>query len=149
MRRSDAPSLAPTILGMQRDIGLPTTVLVDTAFASGPAVAALQTQGIEPLIAIGCTRPHRAYDLRPTPKPGAPPRIQEPWRLAMLTKLDARDTKDRYKFRKHTAESVFGIIESALGFTRFHLCGATKVASEWTLVALAHNCRRLHRLRLT
>jgi hypothetical protein len=49
--------------------------------------------------------------------------------------------------RKQTAEPVFGIINSALGFTRFHLRGLAKVATEWTLIALACNCRRLHRLR--
>ena len=42
---------------------------------------------------------------------------------------------------------VFGIIKSAMGFTHFHLRGAQKVAAEWLLVALAYNCRRLHRLQ--
>ena len=36
---SDAPSFAATVLGMQATIGLPTTVLADTGFASGRAVA--------------------------------------------------------------------------------------------------------------
>jgi transposase len=34
-------------------------ILADTGFASGEAVAALQAQKIEPLVAIGRTRPHR------------------------------------------------------------------------------------------
>ncbi len=36
---ADAPSFAATILGMQATIGLPRTVLADTGYASGPAVA--------------------------------------------------------------------------------------------------------------
>jgi hypothetical protein len=107
---ADAPSFAATLLGMEQGIGLPQTVLADTGFASGEAVAA-------------------------------------PWRLAMLAKLETPDAKARYARRKQTVEPVFGIIKSALGFTRFHLRGLAKVISEWTLVALAYNCRRLHRLR--
>jgi hypothetical protein len=144
---ADAPSFASTILGMQGGIGLPGTVLADTGFASGEAVAALQAQGIEPLVAIGRTQPHRAYDFRPPPQPKAPRRITEPWRLAMLAKLDNPDAKARYARRKQTVEPVFGIIKAALGFTRFHLRGLAKVGTEWTLIALAYNCRRLHRLQ--
>jgi transposase len=144
---ADAPSFAATLLGMEQGIGLPQTVLADTGFASGEAVAALQAHGIEPLVAIGRTQPHRPYDFRPPPQPKTPRRITEPWRLAMLAKLGTPDAKARYARRKQTVEPVFGIIKSALGFTRFHLRGLAKVTSEWTLVALAYNCRRLHRLR--
>jgi transposase len=145
---SDAPSFASTILGMQHGIGLPQTVLADTGFASGEAVAALEAQKIEPLVAIGRTQPHRPYDFRPPPQPKPARRISEPWRLDMQAKLDTEDAKKLYARRKQTVEPVFGIIKSVLGFTRFHLRGLAKVAAEWSLIALAHNCRRLHRLRL-
>ena len=144
---SDAPSFAATILGMQAGLGLPRTVLADTGFASGPGVAALQARGIEPLVAIGRTQPHRPYDFRPPPEPKPPRQVHEPWRIAMRAKLETDAAKATYKRRKHTVEPVFGIIKSALGFTRFHLRGLHNVASEWTLIALAYNCRRLHRLQ--
>lgn len=145
---ADAPSFARTILGMERGIGLPKTVLADTGFASAEAVAALEAQDIEPLVAIGRTQPHRPYDFRPPPQPKAPRRITEPWRLDMQAKLDTPDAKARYARRKQTVEPVFGIIKAALGFTRFQLRGLANVTAEWTLIALAYNCRRLHRLRL-
>ena len=145
---ADAPSFAKTILGMQPGIGLPQTVLADTGFASGEAVATLEAQGIEPLVAIGRTQPHRPYDFRPPPKPKTTRRVTEPWRVTMLEKLGTPDAKARHARRKQTVEPVFGIIKSALGFTRFHLRGLAKVTSEWTLIALAYNCRRLHNLRL-
>jgi transposase len=145
---ADAPSFAPTILGMEGGIGLPKTVLADTGFASREAVADLEAREIEPLVAIGRTQPHRPYDFRPPPQPKAARRITEPWRLGMLAKLDDPDAKNRYAHRKQTVEPVFGIIKSALGFTRFHLRGLANVTAEWTLIALAYNCRRLHRLRL-
>jgi transposase len=144
---SDAPSFAATILGMERGIGLPATVLADTGFASAEAVATLEAKGIEPLVAIGRTQPHRPYDFRPPPDPKPPRRISEPWRLKMQAKLESEDAKARYALRKQTIEPVFGIIKSALGFTRFRLRGLANTAAEWTLIALAYNCRRLHRLR--
>ena len=132
---------------MNQSIGLPKTVPADTGFASAVAVASLEARNIEPLVAIGRTQPHRPYDFRPPPEPKIPRRITEPWRLTMLDKLDTEDAKALYARRKQTVEPVFGIIKAALGFTRFHLRGLAKVTSEWTLIALAYNCRRLHRLR--
>lgn len=142
-----APSFAATILGMQATIGLPLRVLADTGYASGPAVAALQAQSVEPLVAIRRTQLHRPYDFRPPPPEKTPRRITEPWRIAMKAKLEADDAKNLYKRRKQTVEPVFGIIKSAMGFTHFRLRGLQKVATEWTLIALAYNCSRLHRLQ--
>jgi hypothetical protein len=131
---------------MEGTIGLPQRVLANTGYASSPAVAALQARSIEPLVAIGRTQPQRPYDFRPPPVPKTPRQIKEPWRIAMKAKLETEDTKARYKRRKQTVEPVFGIFKSAMGFTRFRLHSLTKAATEWTLIALAYNCRRLHRL---
>jgi hypothetical protein len=144
---ADAPSFAATILAMEKTIGLPRVVLADAGFASRAAVAELEARKIEPLVAIARTQPHRPYDFRPPPEPKPERRIAEPWRVAMKAKLETEDGKARYKKRKQTVEPVFGIITSAIGFTRFHLRGLGNVAAEWLLIALAYNCRRLHRLR--
>src|SRR6185437_7108317 len=121
-----------TILGMQSTVGLPERVLADTGYASGPAIAALQAEGIEPLVAIGRTQPHRPYDFRPPPPPKKPRRITEPWRIAMKAKLETEDAKALYKKRKQTVEPVFGIIKTAIGFRQFSLRGIGKAAAEWT-----------------
>lgn len=144
---TDQPTFAATVLSMEKTVGLPRTVLADAGFASGEAVAALEARNIEPLVAIAQTQPHRPYDFRPPPTPKPERRITEPWRLAMKAKLETDDGKARYKKRRQTVEPVFGIIKSAMGFTRFHLRGIQKVAAEWLLVALAYNCRRRHNLR--
>ena len=65
----------------------------------------------------------------------------------MQAKLETEDAKARYAKRKQTVEPVFGIIKSVMGFRRFHLRGLGNVASEWLLISLAYNCRRLHRLQ--
>lgn len=144
---SDQPTFAATILAMAKTVGLPRTVLADAGFACGPAVAELEAHGIEPLVAIARTQPHRPYDFRPPPEPKPERRITEPWRIAMKAKLETESAKAEYKKRKQTVEPVFGIIKSAMGFTRFHLRGFANVAAEWLLVAVAYNCRRLNRLR--
>ena len=140
---ADAPSFAATILGMRGTVGLPERVLADTGYASGPAVEALQAQGVEPLVAIGRTQPHRPYDFRPPPPQKTPRQITEPWRIAMKAKLETEEAKALYKKRKQTVEPVFGIIKNAIGFRRFSLRGIGKAATEWILVTLAYNCRRM------
>ena len=140
---ADAPSFAETILGMRGTVGLPERVLADTGYASGPAVEALHAHGVEPLVAIGRTQPHRAYDFRPPPLPKTPRRVTEPWRVAMKAKLETEDAKAQYKKRKQTVEPVFGIVKSAMRFRRFSLRGIAKAATEWTLVTLAYNCKRM------
>src|SRR5579863_8071967 len=144
---SDQPTFAATILSMENTLGLPPVVLADAGFGSGAAVAELEARGIEPLVAIARTQPHRPYDFRPPPEAKPERRITESWRLVMQAKLATEDAKTLYKKRKQTVEPVFGIIKSAMGFVRFQLRGRQNVAAEWRLVALAYNCRRLHRLR--
>jgi hypothetical protein len=129
-------------------IGLPSRGLADTGYASGPAVADLQARHIEPLVAIGRTQPQRPYDFRPPPKPKTPRKITEPWRIAMKAKLETEDAKNLYKKRKQTVEPVFGIIKSVIGFRKFNLRGLKNAATEWTLVALAYNCKRINRLNV-
>ena len=48
--------------------------------------------------------------------------------------------------RKQTVEPVFGIIKEVLGFRRFHLRGISKVDTEWHLVCLSYNFKRLFNL---
>jgi len=99
------------------------------------------------LVAIGRTQPHRPYDFRPPPEPKTPRKITEPWRLAMKAKLHTDDGKAIYKKRKQTVEPVFGIIKAAMGFRCFRLRSLPKVATAWTLIALAYKYRRIARLQ--
>jgi hypothetical protein len=62
----------------------------------------------------------------------------------MQAKLERDDAKSRYARHKQTSESVFGIITSVFGFTRFR--GLAHTAGR-TLIALACKGRRLDRMR--
>jgi transposase len=64
----------------------------------------------------------------------------------MARKLKTKKGKATYKKRKETVEPVFGIIKSVMGFRQFMLRGIEKVNTEWTLVRVAYNLKRLHRL---
>ncbi len=75
-----------------------------------------------------------------------PRNITAPWRIAMMEKLQTDEAKDKYRKRKQTVEPVFGIIKSVLGFNRFHLRGIENVKTEWNLVALAYNCKRIAKM---
>ena len=45
-----------------------------------------------------------------------------------------------------TVEPVFGIIKAVMGFRQFLLRGMESVRSEWNLVCMAWNIKRLHTL---
>ena len=59
-----------------------------------------------------------------------------------------RQGRARDRLRQQTVEPVFGIIKAVLGFTGFSPRSLDKVAGEWDLVALAYNCKRIHKLKL-
>ena len=61
----------------------------------------------------------------------------------MEHRLSTREGRKLYAQRKQTVEPVFGIIKAAMGFRRFSLRGLLKVSTEWTLVTLSYNLKRL------
>lgn len=144
---NDRAGLESMIEALCRDVGTPDTLLGDAGYAGETIVTDLRARGIDPLIAIARGDAARNYDFRPPPEhPKPPPNITAPWRLDMQQKLQTEDAKAKYRKRKSTIEPVFGIIKSVLGFTRFHLRGIDNVKTEWTLVTLAYNCKRLAKL---
>ena len=61
----------------------------------------------------------------------------------MREKLDSDQGKAIYSRRKHIVEPFFGQIKSVMGFTSFLLRGLKKVRGEFSLVAIAHNLRKI------
>jgi hypothetical protein len=146
---NDSNELGATIEAIPKDLGVPKTALADSGYAHGDEVDRLAEQGIDALVATGATGHRRTHDFRPA-RPQAP--SKEPkaeWRKTMAARLSSEEGRALYKLRQQTIEPVFGIIKAVLGFTRFSLRGRDSVAGEWNLVALAYNCKRLHKLTLT
>jgi len=67
----------------------------------------------------------------------------------MAYRLKTPEGKALYALRKQLPEPVFGIIKHAMGFRQFLLRSLEKVSTEWTLVCLAYNCKRLFNLKMT
>jgi hypothetical protein len=67
----------------------------------------------------------------------------------MAYKLQTELGQAIYGLRKSTVEPVIGIIKEVLGFRQFSLRGLGAAAGEWSLVCLAWNLKRLHKLATT
>ena len=145
---SDRNDLVANIEAIPAALGRPETVLADNGYANGAEVAALEASGIEALVSTSAEGRRRTHDFRPVK---ALPAAKEPkadWLKAMAEKLASEEGRASYKLRRQTVEPVFGVIKAVLGFAGFSLRGLEKVEGEWTLVALAYNCKRLHKLSL-
>ena len=130
---------------MPPQLGKPQTLVADSGYAGEEIVSLLEKRNIEALIAVS-RQPYeeRPYDFRPPPdKAKRPKAITTPWRLEMIKKLQTDQGKEQYRKRKSSVEPVFGIIKSAVGFTKFNLRGIEKVKTEWKLMTLAYNCKRI------
>ena len=145
---SDRNDLVADIAAIPAALGRPETVLADNGYANGAEVAALEASGIEVLVSTAAEGRRRTHDFRPVK---ALPAVKGPkadWLKAMAEKLASEEGRALYKLRRQTVEPVFGVIKALLGFAGFSLRGLDKVEGEWTLVALAYNCKRLHKLSL-
>lgn len=149
---NDKEQLVPTLASIPAELGKPHTVLTDSGFYSEAAVAAVEAPGAdglretEVLAAVKRTGHHRRVaDLEKQDDP-PPPGPQATSREHMIHRTATAAGKALYKLRQQTVEPVFGIIKSAMGFRQFLLRGKAKVGLEWSLVTLAYNMRRLHRL---
>jgi transposase len=59
-----------------------------------------------------------------------------------------KERKAFYARRKSTIEPIFGVVKSVIGFTKFSLRGIDAVTSEWSLVCIAYNLKRLCVLKM-
>jgi transposase len=154
---NDKEQLVPTLATVAAAGLAVTEVLVDSGFVSEAAVQGIehdphgQSTGRQVLAPVGRIHHGRTVaDLEQRDDP-PPPLPNAPFLQRLAHRTATRAGRERYKLRQQTVEPVFGIIKAALGFRRFHLRGLGLVAHEWTLVTLAYNLQRLHRLgaRLT
>jgi hypothetical protein len=149
---NDKQELVPTLASVPAEAGGIEAVLVDSGFYSAAAVqqieqtASGQATGTTVYAAVDKTGHHRSVsDLEQHPEPAAPAPGASVGEV-MRYRLRTRAGKALYKLRQQTVEAVFGIIKSVMGFGQFRLRGRRKVSLEWTLVCLAYNLKRLHRL---
>jgi transposase len=149
---NDKEQLLPTLGAIEPAAGAVAEVLIDSGFVSEAAVRAVERDaagepsGVRVLAAMG--RAHhgrRVCELEKKQDPPAPA-PDASFAEQMRHRIATRAGRERYKLRQQTVEPVFGIIKETLGFRRFSMRGLGKVSSEWTLVSVAYNLKRLFHL---
>jgi transposase len=145
---NDKEQLEPTLGAVSPVVQSLGAVLIDSGFYSEAAVAAAeQSHDGRPapkIYAATGRQPHgrsvaQLEERADPPAPAADASAQE----IMAHRLATRAGRKLYAQRKQTIEPVFGIIKAAMGFRCFRLRGLAKVRTEWTLVTLAYNLKRL------
>ena len=127
-------------------LGKVEVLIADAGYFSADNVDACHAHQVEPYIAAGRTAHY----------PPLAERLSEPLPVAddasavdrMKHRLRTAEGRAIYAVRKCTVEPTFGIIKSVLGFRQFLLRGRQAVGSEWALVCIGWNLKRLHRLQV-
>lgn len=147
---NDKQELVPGVAAIAPGSGAPAAVLVDSGFYSEEAVRQLEQPpaGAATATTVSAAMEkvshHRTIaELEQRPEPPPPP-DNTGISARMRHRLKTTAGRNLYKLRQQTVEPVFGIIKSSLGFRQFLLRGLAKGSTEWTLVCLAYNLRRLH-----
>ena len=117
--------------------GAPPEVLADAGYRDEATFQTLETRQITAYISLGR---EGKPDVTPNPAQEATQR--------MAARLTSEMGRARYRRRKAIVEPVIGWIKAVLGFRRFSLRGEAKARGEWSVVCLAINLKRLHRLRM-
>jgi len=115
----------------------PGTTLADAGFRDETTFVELERRKIPAYVSLG--REGKAV-VAPSPEAAATGR--------MAAALATEEGRARYRRRKAIVEPVFGWLKHVMGFRRFSVRGLTKVTGEWSLVCLAVNLKRSHRLQL-
>jgi hypothetical protein len=123
-------------------LGRVTELIADNGFYSSDNVKACVGNTLTPYIALDREQYNRSpFDRFREPSPVAEncDAVTE-----MKRRLKTMAGKAVYRIRKSTIEPVFGIIKAVMGFRRFMLRGFKAAQSEWHLVCMAFNIKRLH-----
>jgi transposase len=133
---ADNAELLPLINRAQTTLGgEPPEVLADAGYRGDATFQTLEARRITAYISLG----HEA-------RPAKPPNPAHVATQRMADRLSSDVGRARYRRRKAIVEPVIGWIKEVLGFRRFSLRGEAKARGEWTVVCLAINLKRLHRI---
>ena len=146
---SDAGHLVTSVEQVSETLAKPEAVLADKGYCKVEDLKKLQAEGVEPYVSVGAEENYnkKTYEFRPPKrKKRKSQNITDPVLIDLKEKLESEAGQRMYAKRKMTVEPVFGIIKHVMGFRQFSLRGLEKVRSEWRLVCLAYNVKRLFRL---
>lgn len=139
---NDKKQLKPMVRQTKKNIGRGRRVSKfssDSGYFSEDNVTWLEQQRIDGYIATGRLKHNEQVPPHPRGRPPNGLTVKE----RMARKLRTKKGRETYAERKWIAEPVFGQIKRGLGFTQFLLNGLDKMRSEWRMVCMAHNLRKL------
>jgi hypothetical protein len=148
---NDKKEMEPLVASVDKEVRQIKTICMDTGYYSEEAGAAVEKKNEEgaregPEVFCAVEKGHHGKtieDLKDKGPRGRPPANMSE-KEKMGRKLKTKRGKELYKKRKETVAPVFGIIKRVMGFRQFMLRGIEKVNTEWALVRVAYNFKRLH-----
>ena len=139
---NDKKQLRPMVKQAKKNIGRGRRIgkfSADNGYFSEDNVTWLARQRIDGYIATGRLKHNEQVPPHPRVRPPNGLTVKE----RMARKLRTKKGRETYAQRKWITEPVFGQIKRGLGFTQFLLNGIGKMRSEWRMVCMAHNLRKL------
>ena len=133
-----------------RDAGhQPQQVLFDSGYYSGEKIEKAQANEDGPEVLVAVERVHHGRRVEDLEQRDDPPEPDEEADVKerMKHRLRTKEGREIYKLRKQTVEPVFGIIKEAMGFRQMSMRGKEKAETEWKLVCLSYNLKRLFTLK--
>jgi hypothetical protein len=146
---NDKQEIVPTIAQLKQlpdSLGTVENLLADTGYFSEANVNVCDEADIKPYITQKRLSHNQPLIQRHAHEPERDESELSPVE-AMKHRLNTQKGKALYAKRKSTVETVFGIIKQGLGFRQFHVRGLESVQSEWNLVSIGWNLKRMHALR--
>ncbi len=144
---NDKQEIEPALAHMAQlptELGQAGSLLADTGYFSEANVERCEEASIAPLIPEKREKHNLPLEARFAEDP-EPPDNPKPVQ-AMRHRLQTKQGKALYAKRKSSVETVFGIIKHVQGFRQFLLRGLDSVQSEWALVCIGWNLKRMHAL---
>lgn len=144
---NDKQQLNPVLKSIPAEVAEPANALSDTGYYGEEAVTQAEADGGPTVYCAMAKSGHHIsvadLERKPNPEPPAP---GAPVKEKMTYRLNTPEGKALYKQRKQTVEPVFGIIKEVLGFRRFSMRGKEKAGTEWCLVCLSYNLKKMFNL---
>lgn len=135
---ADQIQLVPMVDRVATTLGAaPAVVVADAGDKNEASFATLDARRVTAYVSLG-----REGKTPAVPNPAAPATGR------MAARLATPEGQAAYRRRKAIVEPVLGWIKEVLGFRRFSLRGEAKARGEWSLVCLAVNVKRCHRIRM-
>lgn len=141
---NDKQEVEPALQNLSRlpeSLGSVTDLLADTGYYSADNVQLCEKERITPYIAVERQEHHPQFMDRfaePPPLPDDANAVE-----VMKHRLKTKAGKKVYAKRKSTIETVFGIIKSVMGYSKFLRRGLDAATHEWELICAAFNLKRL------